>query len=253
MQSVKFKNPPLIEVVFGVNIELSELSLVHFGLYWDTIKDRFPTPVETIGELNLTEDYSYVSSFPTVWYLSSQENKLIRLTNDYFSYHCRCINEEYPHFENLFTEFLNEWRNLESWWLKINDNSIESEGYSLQYINLIDEDSGWKSFEDNEKIFTFIGKPIKTSFGMPKINSSKFEFDLPDKLGTLNVSLERQKIERAETESTNIMLFSLSVISLDIATDSLESWFSSSHNFIIQSFLELTQEEVQRKNWEREV
>lgn len=251
MQSVKFKKPPLIEVVFGMNIEIPKISLVHFGLYWETIKEKFPTPVEAFGELTLAEDAFYVPSFPTVWYLSSEENRLIRLTGDYFSFHCRCINEEYQHFENLFQEFLNEWKNLESWWSNISKEKIKAEEFSLQYINLIDEKSDWKSWKDNRNIFSFFPEDIQTSLGSPNIYSSEFRFDLPNNYGELIVSLEQRKIRELETELKDIMVFTLSAISSEVKIDFQESWFTSAHDSIIQSFLDLTTKEAQRK-WGRD-
>ena len=249
MQSVKFERPPLIEVVFGVNIEITDFSLVHFGLYWETIKERFPMPVETFGELTLTEDDSYTPSFPTAWFLSSEENKLIRLTEDYFSYHCRCINEEYKHFDKLFQEFLNEWYNLESWWSNVSERNIKIKNYSLQYINLIDRESDWKGFEDNQKIFKF-DRPIKTSLGLPKAYLSETKFELADNLGTLIVSIEQKKLENLEGGMEKVIVFTLSVISSQVKDSFSEDWFCSAHNSIIQAFLDLTTEEAQEK-WGR--
>jgi uncharacterized protein (TIGR04255 family) len=42
MTTVKFANPPLIEVVFGIKFKAQNFSSVHLGLYWKTIYDRFP-------------------------------------------------------------------------------------------------------------------------------------------------------------------------------------------------------------------
>ena len=250
MQSVKFKDPPLIEVVFGMNIEIPEISLVHFGLYWETIKEKFPTPVEDFGELTLLEDASYVPSFPTVWYLSSEGNRLIRLTENYFSFHCRCINEDYQHFENLFKEFLTEWNNLESWWSNISKEKIKAEEFSLQYINLIDEESDWKSLQDSSRVFNFFQEEIQTFLGSPNVYSSEFKFDLPDDSGMLIVSLEQKKIKDAEEKVKDIMVFTLSAISSQVEVSSQERWFCSAHDYIIQSFLDLTTEEAQSK-WGR--
>ena len=245
MESVKFKKPPLIEVVFGMEIELPELSLVHVGLYWQTIKDKFPTPVETFGELALTDEDSCVSNFPAVWYLSSEKNRLIRLTQDYFSYHWRTVGKDYLHFDKLFDEYLKQWHNLQSWWQSISTESIKIKGYNLQYINLIDENSGWKKPEDNRKVFCFSDGTIKTSLSLPKFYSSKLGFDLPDELGNLIVSLEPHKLEKSDNEIKDIIIFDLSASGIATEEYSKEDWFISSHNAIIKLFLELTTAEAQ--------
>lgn len=245
MQSVKFTKPPLIEVVFGINIEIPELSLVHFGLYWETIKDKFPNPVETFGELELAEDSSYVSGFPTLWYLSSEENRLIRLTENYFSYHCRCINEDYKHFATIFQEFLNEWRNLKSYWSEKVEKDIKIEGCTLQYINLIDDSSGWNKPEDNEKIFSFFDKKIETSLGFPLSTSWKLKFNLPEETGELIVNLEQQEFKTSDTKAKDLLIFTLSAVGYEDNITDLDDWFIYSHDSIIQSFLDLTTAEVQ--------
>ncbi|MFM2312009.1 MAG: hypothetical protein RLZZ04_1285 [Cyanobacteriota bacterium] len=252
MQSVKFKKAPLIEVVFGMNIEMPELSLVHFGLYWETIKEKFPTFVENFGELTLTEDVSYTADFPVVWFLSSEENRLIRLSEDYFSYHCRCINEDYQHFDKLFKEFVNEWKNLESWWSNISEEKIKVEGYSLQYINLIHDNFEWIDSKDNSKVFNIFNREIKTSLGLPKAYLAELKFDLLNDLGELIVSLEQQEYKESETQD-DIVIFSLSAINskIDNKDKSLQqNWFISSHDSIIQLFLDLTTKEAQSK-WGR--
>lgn len=235
MISVKFQKPPLIEVVFVMEIDIPELSLVHFGLYWQTIKNDFPTPIET-------EYSSEISDFPAVWYLSSQKNRLIRLTNNYFSYHWRTVAEEYEHFGKLFNEFLNQWQNLETWWKSITNKKIEIKSYNLQYINIIDESSEWQQPEDNRKIFSFSDGNIKTSLNAPKAYSSKLVFNLSDNLGDLVVSLEQ---DQADDSNKNFLIFDLSASGLAIDGVSKEDWFISSHDAIIQSFLELTTKEAQ--------
>ena len=250
MQNVKFKNPPLIEVVFGVNIKIPDFSLVHFGLNWETIKENFPIIDENFGELSLSEDDSYIFNFPTVLYLSSEGNKLIKVTDDYFSYHWRFINEDYQEFKTLFEDFMQQWKNFESWCSTISIKPIRIKGHSLQYINLIDENSGWKNPEDNHRIFSFASRETLTSLALLKSYSCELEFAIPGNLGQLIVSSEQTNIEKSEAELKDVMIFTLLALSYQENDCFQEPWFSSAHDFIIQLFLDLTSEEVQNK-WER--
>lgn len=251
MQSVKFRKPPLIEVVFRINIEMREFSLVHFGLYWQHIKERFPAPVETFTGLTLAEDYSYVLNSPNLIYLSSEENKLIQLREDSFSYHCRCIDKTYEHFSVLFKEFLNEWNTFKSWWAEQNKKQIKVEGYSLEYINLLSRNSSdWKSHEDSKKLFNFLSNNINISVGSPISCSCKLNFNLLDNASVLSVSLEPRIIKTSEgkdEKTENILFFLLSVDGFEQESNSIESWFKSSHESIISSFLDLTTKEAKEK------
>jgi len=99
MTTVKFNQPPLVEVAFGVKFEAPEFSSVHFGLYWETIRDKFPLQFDRPPNI---EDNTFFSIPPLrrVWFLSNDKRRLIQLQDNHFSYTwSQEDGEEYPHFE----------------------------------------------------------------------------------------------------------------------------------------------------------
>ncbi|MGL5805740.1 MAG: TIGR04255 family protein, partial [Xenococcaceae cyanobacterium] len=86
MSIAKFREPPLREIVFAVNFEISDFSSIHFGLFWQTIKDRFTETFDIAEEPTITEDALVLFNLPTVWYRSSKKDRFIRLKDGYFAY-----------------------------------------------------------------------------------------------------------------------------------------------------------------------
>ncbi|MGL5874395.1 MAG: TIGR04255 family protein [Xenococcaceae cyanobacterium] len=251
MSIAKFREPPLREIVFAVNFEISDFSSIHFGLFWQTIKDRFTETFDIAEEPTITEDALVLFNLPTVWYRSSKKDRFIRLKDGYFAYHYRYQSNQYPHFENLFAEFLKEWQNLKSWWLELSEETIVASGYQLNYLNIIDERSGWESSKDNNKVFKFTDLGLNNSYENLISYNCNLEFLLPDNLGILQVLVEQQTVESLEdSEEKDIAIFSLSAQKSDEEIEDIELWFNSSHEYIIKYFLDLTQEEIQKK-WGR--
>lgn len=77
MSKVKFTNPPLIEIACVVEFEkLVDFSSVHFGLYWETIKDKF---TETVDENPIFYENEESSLIPLgrVDFISENKSKFI--------------------------------------------------------------------------------------------------------------------------------------------------------------------------------
>lgn len=253
MTTVKFNKPPLVEVVFGVEFEAPEFSSVHFGLYWKTIRDKFPLQFDRPPNIENNTDYS-IPPLRKVWFLSNDKQRLIQLQNNYFSYTwSQEDGEEYPHFEKIFPEFLKQWNHLKFWLSTHEGKSIQPSEYELIYVNLIGESSGWLSTKDHHKIFTFISKGFEDSLEMPKFIDFQVAFPLPNKEGRLLVIVDQRIQESDDTDDNNddpeFAIFRLSASSFN-ADGELEPWFKSAHDYMIKAFLALTEEEAQKK-WER--
>lgn len=250
MTTVKFNHPPLVEVAFRVEFEAPEFSSVHFGLYWETIRDKFPL------QFDKSPNIEYSNFFPIpplrrVWFLSKDKRRLIQLQDNHFSYTWSHEDgEEYPHFEKIFPEFLEQWNHLK-FWLSIHEGkSIQPSEYELTYVNLIDESLGWSSTKDHHKTFTFVSKGIEDSFETPMFIDFQVAFPLPNNAGRLSVIVDQQIQESDDADDEpEFVIFRLSASSFN-ADGELEPWFRSAHDYMIKAFLALTEEEAQKK-WKR--
>jgi uncharacterized protein (TIGR04255 family) len=246
MPIVRFAKPPLIEVVFGVRLELPEFSSVHFGSYWETIRQQFPFQEDRSPIIDEDDEF-LLPPFRRVWFLSEDKKRLIQLQGNYFCFNWKHRNtDDYPHFETIFADFIGHWENLGEWWSTISSVPIEPLQYELTYLNQIDQDFGWNSPSDHSKFFTFISQEWNINLPRPLMHDSQLVFSLPDG-STLSVDIDQRSVG---DEEVDVIFFKLRVNSLD-ADKKASDWFEKAHKSIVKTFLNLTQEEIQIKQWGR--
>lgn len=255
MVTVKFTQPPLVEVVFGIEFDAPEFSSVHFGLYWETIRDRFPIQTDR-PPLQENAVSSSIPPLRRVWFLSEDQKRLIQIQGNYFGYNWSYENEEtYPHFDIIFPEFLKEWNHLKEWWCNYGESSLKPTTYQLTYLNLIDEDSGWFSGGDYSKVFSLINEDFKDHLATPRFLNFQLLLPMPNEEGNLSVIVEQMLPESDDSgepdnsDDSDFVLFRLTANSFD-TTREPKDWFSSAHDYIVRAFLNLTKKEAQEK-WGR--
>jgi uncharacterized protein (TIGR04255 family) len=248
MSNVKFSNPPLTEVVFGVSFNAPEFSSVHFGLYWESIRKRFPvlpTDKPSLGSLEGV-NFSFLPPLRRVWFESSDKKELVQLQSDRFYYNWRKQDDDddYPHFEQIYPKFVEEWNNFNQWWTENIKQLIFPVQYELIYINQITKDFGWSSPTDHQNIFTFEGRNWNGFLGAPESHIFALQFSLPDALGSLTVSGNQGFSSITEDP---VMALELTARSPDASLE-LDKWFSLAHEQVVSSFVDLIQPSIQ-KEW----
>jgi len=248
MSTPKFTKSPLTEVVCGVEFNAPEFSSVHFGLYWQTIKDRFPSPPLDRPPIGEYEILSILPLIRRVWFESSDRKQLIQLQSNRFHYNWHSQNEadEYPHFKEIYPKFEQEWQHFQAWWQQLNSDNLPLEviRYELTYMNHIDKSFGWNEPRDNHKIFTFVGKEWSGHLKKPIVFDAEIEFEIPENMGSLSVRLDQRV--RPQDDS-NLLFFELTAQSFDPKSN-IGEWFDLAHKYTVDAFLELIQEET-KKEW----
>lgn len=245
MPVAKFKQSPLSEVVCGVEFIAPEFSTTHFGLYWQAVRERFPSlPLDRppIGEIDLLP---ILPKLRRIWLESADKQQLIQLQSNRFHYNWRrqSITEEYPHFEEIYPKFEQEWQFFQEWWSEIGQSPLQSICYELTYLNQIDSLFGWNRPDDIYKIFTFFSEEQSEFLSHPGSCDIQFKFALPDKLGSLVVSLN-QKLKPEENSS--VIFFELTCRSIDISYE-FSNWFELAHEYTVRAFLDLIRENTKQE------
>lgn len=246
MSSVEVTKSPLTEVLYGVEFNAIEFSSVHFGLYWQTIRDRFPTPPldrPPIGELEIL---NILPTLRRVWFESEDKKQLIQLQANRFYYNFRHQNnsDQYPHFREVYPKFLDEWQKFQDWWLNIEKKELQPIRYELTYVNQIDQEFGWNSASDYPKIFSFLNQKWESLPQSPLIFNTNFEFKLKENQVNLSVSLS-QGIKAKD--NTPAILLNLTASTIDTNID-IDTWFNLGHKATVETFLSLINQEI-RQNW----
>lgn len=121
----KFSNPPVVETVLGVQFpEIEGFRAVHFGLYWETLRDRYPELSDQPRLEPVRERFPRAPMIPgprfellqrmppgRVWYTATSGSELIQLQPDrfLFNWRRRSPDEPYPSYETNSKTFFDEF------------------------------------------------------------------------------------------------------------------------------------------------
>ncbi|MHB1549830.1 MAG: TIGR04255 family protein [Vulcanimicrobiaceae bacterium] len=234
---------PLNEVAYGVRFVAPDFSVVHFGEYYDCIKERFPAhqDVTPIARPTPVPDQFELPALPRVWF--PRASRLIQLQLDRFNYNWRHGADDaepmYPGFGVLFPEFKGEWAVFHAFTggaFKIPVTLVE---LSLTYVNYI------HAVDDLESpIFIFRENEWRRELPEPEFWVSQFRFVFPNENLKLIVSARpaiQLNTQQAAT-AFEITLQSLECPKFD-DSEGIFRWFVAAHDKVHFAFRKLVREE----------
>jgi uncharacterized protein (TIGR04255 family) len=261
----EYDNPPVIEVVFGIQFkELKGLKVAHMGTFWEKIgKMEYPKCEEMSPLIHIVETYDQPVSklpagtvervdlppLPRLFFITKEKNHLIQLQRDRFLQNWRKLREgtEYPRYKKMFPRFLKSWELLNDFIKDLGIGQLEPDQYELTYINHISQGSGWTSLGDIEKVFPdFRCRTGDRSLPEPESVAWRRIYGFPKATGRLHVSMQ-QGIDK-ETQKAVLVL---NLTARGFSKDNLDGWFNTAHEWIVKGFIDLTGIDVQKSVWKR--
>ncbi|RLD56918.1 MAG: hypothetical protein DRJ05_10520 [Bacteroidetes bacterium] len=240
---IKLSNPPIIEVVIGVQFSSP---LIDNKLIYDCyqlIKESFPEIKENpilpsiIENIDGPNQENLLTGFHSrKWFVNSEGHKLIQLQPDRLLFNWRKSNSEkaYPHFQNVLGEFMQVFSKFDhicSFKELINQLEITY----VDHIYL--DDFNLKNFEINS-IFNFwnFPKPLKNitnifSFGHPEIN------------GVINVNIQSAI---SNIDQRKLITCSTTCRGMFNEDQDMQQWFDLSHDIIIDLFTDLISDKAKQ-------
>lgn len=251
-----YKNPPVNEVVCGLSFKrIDNFKIHHIGLFYQTIKDEFPIVEHALRledrppelDLNL-KDY-----LPRVWFIKSDQQRLIQLQDDrlYFNWRRIKAEEPYPQYKSIIKDFKKYLLVFEKFLEDEKLGTVNPERCELSYINHIPKGEGWDSFLDINNLFRDIRWNTDSRFLPAPIHlGGQVTFKLPDNKGYLDLTLQQ-----AKRKTDKIPMFVLqnkaTGIGEDKNIDAVWEWFNIAHEWIVCGFTDLTTDSIQEDVWQR--
>ncbi|MCK5280857.1 MAG: TIGR04255 family protein, partial [Cyclobacteriaceae bacterium] len=111
--TLEFSNAPVIEVILGSQFEGVTFESKSIFDFYNSVKENFPDIQENpplaalIENIDSPSETRIISGFTSrKFFINNSQNKLIQIQPDRFLFNWRKTNneEEYPHFDSVFSE-----------------------------------------------------------------------------------------------------------------------------------------------------
>lgn len=259
----EFNAPPVVEVVCGVTfLPLSRLLLPRFGEFWTRIQDELPTcaehpPLNVTVERLGTEPLAIplqvdVVELPRVWFQSRDGREILQLQRDRIIFNWKKAKDEdvYPRFIYVYKRFCELQRKLAAYILEKELGEFSPIQFELIYVNLIPLnpiDGVLRNVTDFVPDLTWQerqGRYLPAPDGF----QGKASFTMPEKQGRLHITTTR-----AIKVSTGDPLLRLELLArgFEQGENGQDRWFDVAHSWIINGFVDVTTDRVQRECWGR--
>ena len=253
-----YRKPPVNEVYAGVRFQAPDkLNITHFGQLWGKFRSEYPivqhsAPIES-GPAQFLIDQATGLPLPRVWFINTEDNRLVQFQVDRFYFNWRCRNDDYPRYPYVIDKFESASSIIKSFFSEFDLGELKPVEYELNYTNHIPMGQGWETTDDLSRIFRDFtwSKSADRFLPRPEDVAWNTNFKLPDDKGKLTVKL-KQAIR--QEDKVRILVLELTVRGVvDLLGDiSVRKWFDTAHEWIVRGFTDLTTHEIQTKLWERE-
>ncbi len=207
-----FHNPPVVETVLSAQFDrLPAMRLVHFGLFWQKMKDRFPETEEKPALTQIVERFPdplapggrvrfealELPELPRLWLLNKGRTEMIQVQNDRFIKNWRKQSEAdpYPHYEPVIKPaFERDFQDFQSFLAEESLGAARVNQCEVTYVNHIISGEGWNRFAEIDRVFTFWNQIATPVPGNAEDLSLHLRFVIPNEesrpIGRLHVDVQ---------------------------------------------------------------
>lgn len=265
--SPQYKNPPVVETVIGVQFpELPSFRSVHFGLYWESLRNKGYAKTEDKPRLTeVSEPFPrrLIPSEATLrvgsasvpqraWYTAASGSELIQLQPDRFLFNWRKQQgEEYPSFAKNSKKFSEEFTGFIRFCCKEQLDDPKPNLCEVTYVNHIfpaDDESAVDLFG---KVFAGLRWQVADKY-LPNPESATFNraYVIGDQKGRLYA--EASVAFRPEDKKEFVMLKLTGRVNHPSGDcDGVAESLQLAHDWVVNGFASITEIEIQNSRWER--
>lgn len=259
--AIDFLRPPVIETILGVQFSpLRRLTLPYLGLFWGTVRDRYPHQ-EVVPPLTpVTEEFGHptpgkvefsigVSSEPEArcWFIDSTSTQLIQVQRDRFIRNWRkrpAPHDAYPRYRALRPDFERDWASFLSFLEREDLGVPDVNQCEVTYINHIELGLGWTTLGEAHRVLTML-KPQDARRFLPEPENLalSIRYLMPDNRGRLHVAAQ-PAIRRADGQQVMQLTLTARGKPDSSRIEDLAAWFDRGHDWIVNGFRDLTTPEM---------
>lgn len=259
-----FENPPLTEVVCGARFDpLTALQAPYLGFWWEKIRKDFPrchsVPPLAAGGLVipgnqatlLNVQIGNMPELPRIWFIDANDTTLVQVQQDRFLFNWkRTANHDvpYPRFPKILERFKELYTSFSDFLREHELGTILPLEYELTYVNHLTPGIEIQRLRDLGRALPDISwrnEPPKRFLPEPNSLNFKAAFKMPE--GTLTATLATAS---RQPSGEKFLRFDLNIKGLPDDGDQWQ-WFESANSSVVNAFIDLTSEELQKTTWKR--
>jgi uncharacterized protein (TIGR04255 family) len=264
----EYARPPVVEVAVSVQFEeLAGFRAVHFGLFWEKLRSRYPItehhpPLASVVELFGSRgakhaSLSVESQFPVgrCWYLSDDKLRLIQVQPDRFVLNWRKLDTDtkYPRYENLKKAFQSELALFLGFVAEQELGGFEPTQCELTYVNHLPAGQGWQDLRDLPKIVA-PWSGVTSEAHLPDIEDIRFAWQHRFDEDGAPIGRVHVQLQSAFRVSNGARLLNLQLLGrgapLGNGLDGVLAFTDRAHEWIVRVFTAITTEHM-HEVWER--
>jgi uncharacterized protein (TIGR04255 family) len=263
-----FKNPPVVEVVAGVQFDRpAHLRVFDFHEIWTAFgQSKFskytemppldPLPNHEDGRNIVRLEWSALPEVPRFWFETVQGDELIQIQRDRFIYNWRRESEApesaYPRYKSVSDGFFRNYDAFKTVLEKKKMPFLKPQVQELAYVNIIEmPPEGLSAMNKIFKAEFSIGS--SSLLPNPAHATSEWQF----KIEAIK-SLMKITIAPVQSVQTGKMLIKLDInvtgpsqiASKETESNDMKKWFDEARHWIVKSFADITTQEM-HKVWNR--
>lgn len=270
----EYEDPPVVETVLGVEFApIAGWSVIHFGLFRETVKAEFPDFEElpaVVSSARYSDDaraadeqsgeFGSVSPYVRCLFVDHANDRLIQVQRDRFMYNWRReVNKNYPRYlNNVRPNFIEQWRRFKGFLEEQRLEGPRVRRSEVTYVNHFERGKEWSSFDDLSKLMTFwidprdkqARNPIPTPRFLPTPEYA--DIDIRYRINDqdhLHVEVRRAERHKDGAEILQTTLTArLSPVGGD--DEAILATFDTGREWIVRGFTELTTPEMHLR-WRR--
>jgi uncharacterized protein (TIGR04255 family) len=256
LRPVDYENPPVVETAFRFTYpSIKGWNVFHLGLFWARLRRRYEfaeahLPVGTVEfedlDLKLGPEIRLEALPLRSFLLDSSKNQLLQLQPNSFVRNWRAVKTEqkYCHYSDLKPMFQEDWTEYRDF---LRSESLPQPNVfqcDVTYINHLVKGREWNTLDDIAPLFRRMNFELKGAL----VTSISFGASLGDS----QLRMEAAPAIR-RPDGTPIVQLTLNVSGKPATTSESDVWakLDDCHKVLVETFAEITAEDLQKQVWKR--
>lgn len=263
---VSFREPPVVEVVLGIQFEPLGLTCGHLGWYWrECLGDQWPhateapalpDQIETFGPRQSMQfpplRLKFVPSPPTgrIQIRNSAMDRMVQVQDTRFVYNWIKTSDKYPRYSAVRKEFDGLLADFQGFASRTGLAGMKPNQWEVTYVNHVPAGPLWRTPAEGANVFPGLLNRV-VPYGGTRFETVNADFrsEIPERRGRLHMSVKYQESKAAS--SSEVLVLHLTARGTVDDQRGIGERLDLGHETIVRAFADVSSEAA-RQHWGEE-